>query len=180
MTTFNDWLDADTELTTEHRAFLDVWFLRASEWENLEVEAIQLDPMTSANILLLIFGISDNIRHKVLRDLRVEFNGYEVRCGEDKLNWLEGFNEQEPVESFVGAPLECVNFVLQWLQREWFRPVDLHEWNGENPNWRHTQYIMPNSGRYLSWSGWKNVPEGNLGPPHRVTRVHPLSIDESF
>lgn len=135
--------------------------------------------------LFLVFGVSDKINRKSLRDLRVEFDGNKVRCGEDRRNWLEGFDTREPVSVFAGTPAACVRFVLEWLQREWTRPIDLHEWMGENLlhqgqlydlQWRHRRYVMPDAGRCLSYSNIGSCYDNNdnIGPPHRVTRVHPI------
>ncbi len=172
MTNFIDWFEIHDELTLEQQGFLEALFLHAPEWESWGMKDVDTLAFPFPHVLTIGFSVPDYIHKVCLRDLRVDFDAQGVRCGEDNRNYLEGF--KGPIETFVGSPSECAGFVSQWLQREWLRPVDLHEWQGENSDWRHQQYVLPDTGQGLCWSGWKNVPEGDLGPPHRVVRVHPL------
>lgn len=106
----------------------------------------------------------------LLRTLRVDFDGWEVRFGPDETH--EFATDLDPSKPGVSAlsgtavsELACA--AADWLEREMKRRIDRHEW--DRPGLCRRVWVLADSGESLSFSDSSNIRNRpDMGPPDRV------------
>lgn len=106
----------------------------------------------------------------VLRTLRVDFDGEHLVGGNDPSHQItESQLDKNDPDHFevdgAGSPQELADRAYEWFRREAARPIDRHEWDGEEHGW--FLWVLADAARPLS-ARYLNRPDR---PPDRVIRL---------
>lgn len=152
------------------REFLESLNLRAERGSWAPCAAYLWDDRIMLAVCLIDL---DPAHNRVLRDLRIDFFGQYVLCGDDETGQYA--TDLDPTHSDVviaeGTPLELAEFAADWLEREMKRVIVRHEWI--RPQFTCRLWVLTDTGVALVASDSENKSRSKLGPPDRITKVWP-------
>lgn len=172
----SEWFHTDECPAQWEIEFLHALYVHAQQWQHLGISFDDMLMQRDDSLLTVAFDVSSKEYRKVLRMLRIDFYGTRILLGDDETYQLvTDLNPQNlnviSFEDINGTPQAFADFAAQWLLREASRAIELHEWG--NSRSYHRRWILADTGQCVSMSDFHCKMRGELGPPDRVTIVHP-------
>ena len=157
-------------------SFISALCEHASEWTSLGISPQDGFYQADTGLITLGISINDEERNCIVRDLRIDFDGSKTVMGEDETHQyvtdlIPG--ERGAIEYSLpgGSPEDHAQLAATWLATEMRRTIERHEWH--KSLYRHTKWVMVDTGKYIVWSDTRNIKRSDLGPPTQTTVIHP-------
>jgi hypothetical protein len=150
------------------RRFVEGMRARALEWAALGVRPDEAFVLPDDDLPFLRLGVDvvDRDAAAIVRSYQVRFDHASVVVGEDPTGQFT--DPPDPRRSAIlrsDHPETLASFACDWLEAELIRPVERHEW--ESATFRHTRWVMGDTGDELMWSDSENDPRPELEAPDR-------------
>ena len=173
-----DWFEIERENCPNEATwtFISALCEHSSEWIALGISPQNGFFQADDGLITLGISISDEERRCIVRDLRIDFDGSRVVMGEDETHqYVTDLvpGERGAVEHRLhdAAPHDYAQLAAAWLATETRRIIERHEWH--RLTYRHTKWMMADTGKCIVWSDTHNEKRSDLGPPTHVTVIHP-------
>lgn len=168
------WADPDSPFDMgdyrddRERRFVEAMRARALEWAALGVRPDEAFVLPDDDLPFLRLGVDvvDRDATAIVRSYQVRFDYASVVVGEDPTGQF--IDPPDPRRSAIlrtDSPEALASFACDWLEAELIRPVERHEWEGTT--FRHTRWVMGDTGDELMWSDSENDPRPELEVPDR-------------
>ncbi|HET7230943.1 MAG TPA: hypothetical protein VFJ16_13115 [Longimicrobium sp.] len=177
------WADPDSPFDMgdyrddRERRFVEAMRARALGWAALGVGPEEAFVLPDDDVPALRLGVDvvDREAGAIVRTFQVRFDHASVVVGVDPT--AQFTDPPDPRRSSTlratspaTAPEALASFACDWLEAELIRPIERHEWEAES--FRHTRWVMGDTGEELMWSDSANDPRPELGEPDRRIVVH--------
>jgi hypothetical protein len=168
------WADPDSPFDMgdyrddDERRFVKAMRARALGWGALGIrpdEAFVL-PDDGLPFLRLGVDVADRDAGVIIRSCQVRFDYASVVVGEDPTGqFTDPPDPRRSATLRADDPEALAAFACDWLEAELARPIERHEW--QTAEFRHTRWLMADTGDELVWSDSANDPRPELAEPDR-------------
>lgn len=172
------WADPDSPFEMgdykddRERRFVEAMRARALGWAALGVRPDEAFVLPDEGLPFLRLGVDvvDREAAAIVRSYQVRFDYQSVVVGEDPTGqFTDPPDPRRSATLRADDPEALAAFACGWLEGELKRPIERHEW--ETATFRHTRWVMPDTGDELMWSDSANDPRPDLGEPDRRVLV---------
>jgi hypothetical protein len=150
------------------RRFVEAMRTRALEWAALGVRPDEAFVLPDDGLPFLRLGVDvvDRDAGSIVLSYQVRFDYASVVVGEDPTaQFTDPPDPRRSATLRADTPEALAGFACDWIEAELARPVERHEW--ETAAFRHTRWVMGDTGDELMWSDSANDPRPGLGEPDR-------------
>jgi len=168
------WVDPDSPFDMgdyaddRERRFVEAMRARALEWAALGIRPGEAFVLPDEDFPFLRLGVDvvDRDTDTIVRSYQVRFDHASVVVGEDPTGqFTDPPDPRRSATLHTADPQVLAAFACDWLEAELKRPIERHEW--ETADYRHTRWVMGDTGAELVWSDSANDPRPELGEPDR-------------